>query len=693
MRYAWIAALAVVLVGIGGRLAESCGPITSVMLFATNRHPPPGEHIGVPGVLRPRYATEDLLYAYRMLSGVHMSKDEVGARLNEYTPSPELRIARWVETRSGVATVPWTGVNPDRNVPGVDYQYFLNCLGDAFDTAAETLRQRIAKWHIDSANIAEWVRGQDQVFANCSGDAGMPEALTSGDPLLMADRRYQIAAAKFYATQFEEARADFEAIAADAESPWHELAPYLAARCFIRQSNLKNEERERNELLAKAGERLRAIINDPSQQKMRAAAKSLLGFVLVRIDPQQRLLDIEEQLHQPDLGADLQRALTDYSMTEVEWWTATGKALYQKSELTRWLSAVRGGEGAVDEWRTKRTMPWLVAALMSVHDLDAAVPELIAAARAVRPGTAAYPSVAYWGIRLQIRAGEADAARQWGDEALGVTQTQATLNLLRAERLKLARDWKEFLKFAPRQAVAVEEEGEGPPNKDELPAFDVDAVAVFHRRVPVRMWIDASKNDAIPANLQANLAQAAWVRAIILGDVASAHLAAARLGKLRPELAEEMSGFQKERDPAAARFAAVLLMLRGPGFEPVLRAGFSRATPVMEIDDYRDNWWRRLDGPVETSATDFLSKEDQAAGEEQGRRIQERGGNSVLFLTSHAIAWARSHPTDVRVPEALHLAVRATRFGSSNDNSKEAFDLLHRRYPKSEWTAKTKYWY
>jgi hypothetical protein len=418
-----------------------------------------------------------------------------------------------------------------------------------------------------------------------------------------------------------------------------------------------------------------------------------LDFVLTRIEPVERLVELEKQLAQPDLGPQLQRVLTDYSMTLPDSWSGAGKALYQKSELARWLSAVRGGAGAVDEWRTKKTSPWLVAALMSVHDGDAAIPELIAAARAVRPGTAAYPSVAYWGMRLQIRAGQPDAARTWADEALAVKQTKATINLLRAERLRLARDWKEFLQFAARQAVAVEAEGEGPPNGDELPAFDVDAVQTFHRRVPVRLWIDAAKSDAIPPNLQANLAQAAWVRAIVLGDIASARLAAARLGKLRPDLAEEMSSFQAERDPAAARFAGVLVMLSDPGFAPVLRAGFSRTTPVDELNDYRDNWWGRLDGPVDVSGVEFLSKEDRAAGEEQWRRILERGGNSVRFLTSQAIAWARLHPSDPRVPEALHLAVRATHFGPSNDNSKEAFDLLHRRYPKSEWTAQTKYWY
>ena len=49
------------------------------------------------------------------------------------------------------------------------------------------------------------------------------------------------------------------------------------------------------------------------------------------------------------------------------------------------------------------------------------------------------------------------------------------------------------------------------------------------------------------------------------------------------------------------------------------------------------------------------------------------------------------------VPESLHYFVRATRYGCVDKSirrySREAFDLLHRKYPKSEWTMKTPYWY
>jgi len=49
------------------------------------------------------------------------------------------------------------------------------------------------------------------------------------------------------------------------------------------------------------------------------------------------------------------------------------------------------------------------------------------------------------------------------------------------------------------------------------------------------------------------------------------------------------------------------------------------------------------------------------------------------------------------VPEALHLVVRAWRYGcaetTGENYSKQAFELLHKRYPESVWTKQTPYWF
>jgi hypothetical protein len=72
-------------------------------------------------------------------------------------------------------------------------------------------------------------------------------------------------------------------------------------------------------------------------------------------------------------------------------------------------------------------------------------------------------------------------------------------------------------------------------------------------------------------------------------------------------------------------------------------------------------------------------------------------GSAPTDLAREAVAFARRAPADPRAPEALHLAVRATRYGCVDDEtgrfSKAAFDLLHRRYGRTDWARRTPYWF
>jgi hypothetical protein len=72
-------------------------------------------------------------------------------------------------------------------------------------------------------------------------------------------------------------------------------------------------------------------------------------------------------------------------------------------------------------------------------------------------------------------------------------------------------------------------------------------------------------------------------------------------------------------------------------------------------------------------------------------------GTAPNYFCRIAIAWTEKNPADPRAPEALHLAVRSTRYGCTDDQtgrwSKAAYDLLHARYPNTTWAKNTKYWF
>jgi hypothetical protein len=93
----------------------------------------------------------------------------------------------------------------------------------------------------------------------------------------------------------------------------------------------------------------------------------------------------------------------------------------------------------------------------------------------------------------------------------------------------------------------------------------------------------------------------------------------------------------------------------------------------------------------------YLTADQRKDGAGELQRIAKTPIWGATYLLKETLAWANAHSNDPRVPRALHMAVGASRFRERDDDSgkysKAAFDLLHRRYAKSEWAEKTKYWY
>jgi hypothetical protein len=214
--------------------ALACGPISLAAIFVFTVHPGyPLDRFaaGRLGVVQPTYARSYLYVAYRHLSGSGFTTEEQKAltqlwkeRLDyQWSAGDEDWIKRWLYARRTVATQDPATISVYRNREKPDeYESYLNCQKDAFETAIATLNDRIAKYGADRAPVRTWLEAQDQVFNNCGGGSVIPAQLPAdadADALMRADRAYQIAAANFYAGNFDEARKGFEAIAADAKDP------------------------------------------------------------------------------------------------------------------------------------------------------------------------------------------------------------------------------------------------------------------------------------------------------------------------------------------------------------------------------------------------------------------------------------------------------------------------------------------
>jgi hypothetical protein len=92
----------------------------------------------------------------------------------------------------------------------------------------------------------------------------------------------------------------------------------------------------------------------------------------------------------------------------------------------------------------------------------------------------------------------------------------------------------------------------------------------------------------------------------------------------------------------------------------------------------------------------FLTEPERAVADKEYSALTANGA-APNYLCQQVIQWVTKTPTDPRAPEALHLAVKSTRYGCTDQEtgrwSKAAFDLLHRKYANTIWARKTPYWF
>jgi hypothetical protein len=244
------------------------------------------------------------------------------------------------------------------------------------------------------------------------------------------------------------------------------------------------------------------------------------------------------------------------------------------------------------------------------------------------------------------------------------------------------------------------------------------------------MLVEATKSSSLTKPLRRDLLIAAWTRAILLDQDAIARELVPAAQELIPEAAAEFKEYARTTDVPELHFTAVLAILRNPGFRPFVTAGYPRGNLYTvgepgfnKIDNLHDNWWCAvtpspenesygrdyyhmfisLSSPLQEIYPEtkfpspfFLTDDDRAAADKEHSELEALAAGPN-WLGERALDWANGHPDDPRVPEALHLVVRAWRYGctepSGTNYSKAAYDLLHKRYASSEWTKRTPYWF
>jgi len=748
-----------VLIAAAGLPANACGPDFPTPIFTFSIRPDNFADFaqGKIGIIQPKWNRSALFAAYRAMNNVPFSaaeqKDLVRNWHAEYMESLEeppknSALENWLAIRKKVlADAADPALDTSRSTPN-GYDYFLNCTDGAFDNAAKTLAARMADHGVD-ADVKDWLSAQDAVFSNCgkSGNSLLPaEAAVNAPAWLKNDRDYQIASALFYAMNYDAAKDRFAKIAADNTSEWRPLAAYLLARVALRKASTDGGEDagKTRALYEQALEQINAVLADQQLAGYHAAASQLLNYVNFRLHPEQLHKTLAEKLLSQKQNTHFFQDLTDYRLVldkaailEGEEVSAEKKALYdqfrQAAELTDWIFTVQasGPDGfthAFERWRTTQNTAWLAASLIKAPNDTAHAAALISASQAVKNDSAAFLTVNYHAARLQMAQGQSDAARQTVDAVLANSSlplNNSTTSQLHSQRMLLAQNIDEFIKYAQRRAsvfsyggsnyvlidTAKPAEGED-YNKNEREwlertMFDTDAVRTLNLHTPLSLLKKMALHPALPDYLKSRLVMSVWVRAVLLGDEQSALEFAPHVAKFLPELKESINQYSKIKNPQDRFFEAIWLMLKNPSMRPLVDRNQGRLTAFNEIDNYRDNWWcdndfdsrffnDQGDEIADFATPVFLTPAEIAEAATENAKIAALTGGAN-FLATQTARWANDKPNETRLPEALYLAVKATRYGCQNcatgKASKAAYDVLNKRFKTTEWKNKTPYWF
>ncbi len=497
---------------------------------------------------------------------------------------------------------------------------------------------------------------------------------------------------------------------------------------------------------------------DP-QQRAHAIALELMSGVGSRMKDElfdyTFLLDhiLEQQTDAPgfaDKLADFKGPATSdayENAVRVESWRSAAEKNRDADDLTDWvltfqLDGSQSNAHRYERWQATKSQPWLISTLVTLPGDDPHAAEVVHAAESIGPESPAYDTALYHRVRLLEAQKQPTQARQLLDANWQRIEKQAPSdrNAFLAQRFAVAQNFTEFLQFAPRTPLELSDLvgkhsyycfqgtcGGGSPQMTFKPPpqrLELDSVNVFNQDLPHSMLVQAAGGTTLPPELRSELAARAWLRAALLDDTSVTRQLEPQVLAAYPEFRSYLESYDQADSPAARQFALVFMVMHFAGMQPFLNSGAMGSVVRPGIDSY-GTWWCYDVGSMqghrpqqssfwsaagsvpsisvqvgddENSAASpaWLSKSELAQGRKEAAQLTAIGA-APLYFARVVLDWAKAHPDDPRVPEALHYFVRSTRYGcidkSIGPDSRRAFDLLHRRYPNSEWAKKTPYWF
>lgn len=719
-------------------------------VFVYARHPdfPRTEYAaGRLGVVEPAYGVSYLAVAYRYFAGRPLNALEREQLLDywkdretgDWDNTATFWVERWDRARTRVPGARATLASPTGQgryaySPSTN-SFLLNCAEDAYRTAYRTLEARSAQFGLASPAVRGWRDAQDQVFRNCTGATGeLPQPAAATVPaLIRADREYQIAAARFYSQQHDEAVAAFRKIAADSASPWRTISRYLVARTLTRAAAWPEAERE-----------ARAILADPKLIEIHGMTRVLLHRMILKQSDETYFHELSRDLTGGHAGRSLREEMWAYSTLYARFdgqpayyyqepqQKPPDHIVFTRDELSDWVHAFSDDDAlarsrSLSRWRQTHSVPWLIAALRHATGKQPHAADLIDAAGDIPENSPAFITTSYHRLRLLREQGRGTEVRDAADHLLAMKVPKSSANTIRGLRMMASPTLAEFFQFAARRPVRIVDHfdsGEVWPWKEPLPLgpvqgkdlFDRDSIKVLNERTPLRVLTEAALGKAMPPYHERDFVLVAYTRAVLLNDAQRGIPLAARLRELGADQQNHLAAYETAKDEQEREFAGVFYLLHHNEARTYLASGLGRMERPGDIAASGDNWWCPIDMEVEldsrvnlprqTGTWEYQRREDpdgsawrasflsEADREEARREIAQLAKTKTAsdYFFKVLKSFGEAHRADPRMPEAYYLTFHAHHWGCVRRETMpaalEAWRTMWRYYPRSAWTKK-----
>lgn len=244
--------------------------------------------------------------------------------------------------------------------------------------------------------------------------------------------------------------------------------------------------------------------------------------------------------------------------------------------------------------------------------------------------------------------------------------------------------------------VPVPDEGKSPTGADGV---DEDVARRLYRHLPLAELAALIGRPDFPAALRTPHLEVVFTRALLLEDWAIADKLASQVAAPRQTTQPLYRRYLAAAKPADKKLAAALILANTPELNP-MPIGDSGAIDYWGCHGDSGTTGEAGVDPLLGAPALFLSDGAQAAAARE-RRSLEALPIRTRWLAEALLAWAATKPDEAEAPKALHFLVASTRMEclgserktSAPNHSRRAFELLHSLWPRSEWAAKTKYWF